>query len=121
MGFVRNLHDRSALEKREAEAALFLGGDGFVAWPGPAFRKFVDEVIVGNRMASGGFVIDGHTVTLADSDLPDPVLRGQSRRDGPSGSVRGIRRAAMHVERVVRGAAQSRPLRPASSARPRST
>ncbi len=39
--FVRNLHDRAALEKREAKR-LFLGGEGFVAWPGPAFRKFVD-------------------------------------------------------------------------------
>src|ERR1043165_9653046 len=56
--FVKNLHDRKALEKREAKR-LFLGGEGFVAWPGPAFRKFVDELIVGNRMASGGFVIDG--------------------------------------------------------------
>jgi len=69
--FVRNLHDREALEKREAKR-LFLGGAGFVAWPGPAFRKFVDELIVGNRLQSGGFVIDGHTVTLAD--LACPIL-----------------------------------------------
>jgi putative long chain acyl-CoA synthase len=94
--FVRNLHDRQALEKREAKR-LFLGGQGFVAWPGPAFRKFVDEVIVGNRMASGGFVVDGRTVTLAD--LACPILYFVGNRDemGRPGSVRGIRRAAPRV------------------------
>jgi putative long chain acyl-CoA synthase len=97
--FVRNLHDRGALEKREAKR-LFLGGEGFVAWPGPAFRKFVDEVIVGNRMASGGFVVDGHTVTLAD--LSSPILYFVGSRDemGKPAAVRGIRRAAPKVEKM---------------------
>lgn len=94
--FVRNLHDREALEKREARR-LFLGGAGFVAWPGPAFLKFVDELIVGNRLQSGGFVIDGHTVTLAD--LACPVLYFVGSRDamGRPAAVRGIRRAAPRV------------------------
>ena len=94
--FVRNLHDRAALEKREARR-LFLGGDGFVAWPGPAFRKFVDEVIVGNRMASGGFVIDGHAVTLADLTCPILYVVGSRDELGRPSSVRGIRRAAPRV------------------------
>jgi len=95
--FVKNLHDREALEKREAKR-LFLGGEGFVAWPGPAFRKFVDELIVGNRMQSGGFVIDGHTVTLAD--LTSPILYFVGSRDemGRPAAVRGIRRAAPKVD-----------------------
>jgi putative long chain acyl-CoA synthase len=95
--FVKNLHDRSALEKREAKR-LFLGGQGFVAWPGPAFRKFVDELIVGNRMQSGGFVIDGHSVTL--SDLTCPILYFVGSRDemGRPAAVRGIRRAAPKVD-----------------------
>src|SRR5215831_2578823 len=94
--FVKNLHDREALEKREAKR-LFLGGEGFVAWPGPAFRKFVDDLVVGNRMASGGFVIDGHTVTLAD--ITCPILYAVGSRDemGRPASVRGIRRAAPRV------------------------
>ncbi len=94
--FVKNLHDREALEKREAKR-LFLGGEGFVAWPGPAFRKFVDELIVGNRMASGGFVIDGHTVTLAD--LTCPILYAIGSRDemGRPAAVRGIQRACPRV------------------------
>jgi len=97
--FVRNLHDRAALEKREAKR-LFLGGQGFVAWPGPAFRKFVDEVIVGNRMASGGFVIDGHTVTLADLTCPILYFVGSRDEMGRPGAVRGIRRAAPHVTKM---------------------
>ncbi len=97
--FVRNLHDRAALEKREAKR-LFLGGGGFVAWPGPAFRKFVDEVIVGNRMASGGFVVDGRTVTLADLTCPILYYVGSRDEMGRPGSVRGIRRAAPRVTKM---------------------
>ena len=91
--FVKNLHDRTELEKREAKR-LFLGGEGFVAWPGPAFRKFVDELIVGNRMQSGGFVIDGHTVTLADLACPILYFVGSRDEMGRPAAVRGIRRAA---------------------------
>ena len=97
--FVRNLHDRSALEKREAKR-LFLGGQGFVAWPGPAFRKFVDDVIVGNRLASGGFVVDGHTVSLADLTCPILYFVGSRDEMGRPGAVRGIRRAAPHVPKM---------------------
>lgn len=99
LDFVRNLHDRSALEKREAKR-LFLGGQGFVAWPGPAFRKFVDEVVVDNRLASGGFVVDGHTVTLADLTCPILYFVGSRDEMGRPGAVRGIRRAAPHVPKM---------------------
>jgi putative long chain acyl-CoA synthase len=95
--FVRNLHDRSALEKREAKRS-FLAGDGFVAWPGPAFRKFVDDMVVANRMASGGFVVDGATVTLADITCPVLYFVGDRDEMGRPAAVRGIRRAAPHAE-----------------------
>jgi len=94
--FVKNLHDREALEKREARR-LFLGGDGFVAWPGPALRKFVDELVVSNRMASGGFVIDGHTVALADITCPILYFVGSRDEMGRPAAVRGIRRACPRV------------------------
>ena len=94
--FVKNLHDREALEKREAKR-LFLGGEGFVAWPGPAFRKFVDELVVGNRMALGGFVIDGHTVSLADLTCPILYFVGERDEMGRPAAVRGIRRASPGV------------------------
>ncbi|MDQ3370095.1 MAG: alpha/beta fold hydrolase, partial [Myxococcota bacterium] len=95
--FVKNLHDRQALEKREAKR-LFLGGQGFVAWPGPAFRKFVDELIVGNRMQSGGFVIDSRTVTLADITCPILYFVGSRDELGRPAAVRGIRRATPRVD-----------------------
>jgi len=91
--FVSKLHDRKALEKREAKR-LFLRGGGFVAWPGPALRKFVDDMIVGNRMSSGGFVIDGQTVTLADITCPVLYFVGERDDMARPAAVRGIRRAA---------------------------
>jgi len=96
-GFLGKLHDRQALEKREAKR-LFLAGEGFVAWPGPALRKFVDEVIVRNRMASGGFVIDGRPVTLAD--ITCPILCCVGLRDDMARppSVRGIHKAAPNAD-----------------------
>ncbi len=97
--FVKKLHDRKALEKREAKR-LFLGGEGFVAWPGPAFRKFVDDVIVGNRMASGGMVIDGHAVALADLTCPILYFVGDRDEMGRPSAVRGIRRAAPRVDKM---------------------
>lgn len=95
--FVGKLHDRQALEKRESRRR-FLGGEGFVAWPGPALRTFVDEYIVANRMASGGFVIDGRTVSLAD--LTCPILYFVGLRDDIArpASVRAIRSAAFNAD-----------------------
>lgn len=95
--FVQKLHDRQALEKREARRR-FLGGEGFVAWPGPALRKFIDEFVVHNRMLSGGFVIGGRTVTL--SELRCPVLSFVGSRDefARPQAVRAITRAAPHAE-----------------------
>lgn len=95
--FVQKLHDRSALEKRESRRR-FLGGEGFVAWPGPALRKFVDEFIVHNRLASGGFVIDGRTVTLADLRCPILYFVGETDEIARAPSVRAIRAAAPAAE-----------------------
>ncbi len=95
--FVRKLHDRQALEKRESRRR-FLAGEGFVAWPGPALRKFVDDFIVGNRMLSGGFVINGRTVTLAD--ITAPVLYFVGGRDDIArpAAVRAIKQAVPAAE-----------------------
>jgi putative long chain acyl-CoA synthase len=90
--FVKKLHDRQALEKREIRRR-FLAGEGFVAWPGPALLKFIDEFIVHNRMVKGGFVIDGKSVTLAD--IHSPVLYFVGSRDDIArpAMVRAITRA----------------------------
>ncbi|HJL14195.1 MAG TPA: alpha/beta fold hydrolase [Sandaracinaceae bacterium LLY-WYZ-13_1] len=95
--FVGKLHDRKALEKREARRR-FLGGEGFVAWPGPALRTFVDEFIVANRMASGGFVIDGRTVSLADVTCPILFFVGLNDDIARPAAVRAIRSAAFNAE-----------------------
>jgi putative long chain acyl-CoA synthase len=95
--FVAKLHDRKALEKREARRR-FLGGEGFVAWPGPALRTFVDEFIVANRMASGGFVIDGRTVSLADITCPVLFFVGLNDDIARPAAVRAIRSAAFNAD-----------------------
>jgi putative long chain acyl-CoA synthase len=95
--FVRVLHDRQALEKRESKR-LFLRGEGFVAWPGPALRTFIDEVVVANRMSVGGFVIDGRTVTLADIERPILYFVGERDEMARPEAVRGISRAAPRAE-----------------------
>lgn len=95
--FLGKLHDRKALARREGRRR-FLAGEGFVAWPAPALRTFIDEFIVHNRMLSGGFVIDGRTVTLAD--IRCPVLAFIGSRDilAQPPSVRAIRDAAPDAE-----------------------
>lgn len=91
--FLRNLHDRGALVRREARRR-FLGGDGFVAWPGPAFRAFVDQFVVHNRMLSGGFVLDGRTVSLADITCPVLAFIGTRDELARPAAVRAIAQAA---------------------------
>jgi putative long chain acyl-CoA synthase len=95
--FVRKLHDRQALEKREARRR-FLGGEGFVAWPGPALKKFIDEFVVHNRMLSGGFVVDGRTVTLADITRPVLFFVGERDTIANEKAIRAIRGAAPNAE-----------------------
>ena len=97
MDFVRKLHDRQALEKREARRR-FLGGEGFVAWPGPALKKFIDEFVVHNRMVSGGFVVDGRTVTLADLTCPVMFFVGERDTIANESAIRAIRAAAPNAE-----------------------
>ncbi|MBI4702601.1 MAG: AMP-binding protein [Deltaproteobacteria bacterium] len=95
--FVRKLHDRRALERRESRRR-FLGGEGFVAWPGPALRRFIDEFVVHNRMLSGGMVIEGRTVTLADIRCPILYFVGLRDDFARPAAVRAIRHAAPHAE-----------------------
>ncbi len=97
LDFVSKLHDRQALEKREARRR-FLGGEGFVAWPGPALKTFIDEFVVHNRMLSGGFVIDGRTVTLADIRCPVLFFVGERDTIANESAIRAIRGAAPNAE-----------------------
>lgn len=104
--FLRTLHDRDRTMKREARRK-FLGGEGFVAWPGPAFRAFVEDFVVHNRMLSGGFVIDGRTVSLADIKCPILAVMGSTDEIARPPTIRAIRDAApdadVHFATVAAG------------------
>ncbi len=97
LDLVKVLPNREAMEKRELQRR-FLGGEGFVAWPGPALHKFIDEMIINNRMMLGGFVIDGRTVTLADITAPILYFVGSRDEFGRPPSVRAINQAAPRAE-----------------------
>jgi putative long chain acyl-CoA synthase len=91
--FLRSIHDRDRIIKREARRR-FIKGAGFVAWPGPALRAFVEDFVVHNRMLSGGFVIDGHTVSLADLSCPILAFVGSTDELARPQTVRAIADAA---------------------------
>jgi putative long chain acyl-CoA synthase len=95
--FVRKLHDRQELARRESRRR-FLAGEGFVAWPGPALRRFFDDFVVHNRMVAGGIVIDGRTVTLADIQQPILAFVGDRDEFARPAAVRAIQRAAPSAE-----------------------
>ncbi len=95
--FVANLHDREALERHEAKRS-FLGGDGFVWWPGPAFRTFVDQVLVENRLTSGGFVVDGRVVSMEDVTVPVLAFLGERDDFAHAEAVRAIHRVAPNAQ-----------------------
>jgi acyl-CoA synthetase (AMP-forming)/AMP-acid ligase II/poly(3-hydroxyalkanoate) synthetase len=92
--FFTILDDRDALKRREIQRR-FLGGEGFVAWPGPAMRRFVDDLIVNNRMFAGGLVINNHATSLSDIKIPILYFVGSRDTFGRPASVRAINKAAV--------------------------
>jgi len=93
MQFVLHLHDRDSLLPREGQRR-FLMDQGWVAWPGPALAELVKQFVVSNRMLSGGFVIDGRPVTLADVECPILCFVGSSDDIAPPETVRAVAQAA---------------------------
>jgi putative long chain acyl-CoA synthase len=87
------LYDREAMRRREAQRR-FLGSEGWVAFPGPALRDFIAEFVVHNRLLSGGLVIGGRPVTLADITCPVLAFVGEVDELARPATVRSIRRAA---------------------------
>lgn len=91
------------LDDEEALARIlpkrrFLGGEGFIAWPGPALRKFIDDFVVDNRMKRGGFIIEGRALSLADIEAPILCVLGTSDDLAQPDAVRGIVDAAKNAE-----------------------
>lgn len=93
MDFVRQLHDRDALLPREAQRR-FLEKDGFVAYSGPAIAELLKQFIAHNRMMTGGFVIEGKLVSLAEITCPVLAFVGEVDDIGQPIAVRGIQLAA---------------------------
>ena len=95
--FLQGLHDRERLAPRERQRR-FMQGEGWVAWPGPALAEFIRQFIAHNRMLTGGFVIGGRLVTLADIDCPVLAFVGEVDEIAQEAAVRGIMRAAPRAE-----------------------
>ena len=95
--FLTGLHDRDALLRREGQRR-FLASEGWVAWPGPALGEFVEQFLVHNRMVSGGFVIGGRTLTLADITCPILTFVGLTDEIARPEAVRSIRQAVPRAE-----------------------
>ncbi|MCH5641371.1 MULTISPECIES: AMP-binding protein [unclassified Gordonia (in: high G+C Gram-positive bacteria)] len=95
--FLRRLHDRDALLPRE-DQRRFLEADGWVAWSGPAIAELLRQFVAHNRMVSGGFVINGDLVSLAEITCPVLAFVGTADDIGQPAAVRGIVRAAPHAE-----------------------
>lgn len=91
--FLGLLPNRDALAQREPRRR-FLNGEGFVAWPAPALRRLIDEVVVKNLLAQGGLVINQRPVTLADIRVPILSYVGLRDEIATPASVRAIHRAA---------------------------
>ncbi|MFT4126943.1 MAG: AMP-binding protein [Gordonia sp. (in: high G+C Gram-positive bacteria)] len=91
--FLLRLHDRDALLPRE-DQRRFLEADGWVAWSAPAIAQLLREFVAHNRMVSGGFVINGDLVTLAEITCPVLAFIGDADDIGQPVAVRGIVRAA---------------------------
>ncbi len=97
LDFLLQLHDRDALLPRE-DQRRFLEAEGWVAWSGPAIAELLRQFVSHNRMMSGGFVINGDLVTLAEITCPVLAFVGTADDIGQPAAVRGILRAAPKAE-----------------------
>ena len=95
--FLLNLYDRERLLRREAQRR-FLATEGWVAYPGPALHDFLDQMLVHNRMLSGGLVIGDRSVSLADVTCPILTFVGETDEIARPPAVRAIRHAAPLAE-----------------------
>ena len=92
ISLLKMLDDKDAILKGEDQRSFM--NDGFVAWPGPAMLEFMRQMLLGNRMVSGGSVIEGRTVSLTDITCPMLAVIGANDTIARPRSVRGIVEAA---------------------------
>ncbi|MEZ0121714.1 MAG: AMP-binding protein [Candidatus Reddybacter sp.] len=92
ISLLKMLDDKDAILKGEDQRSFM--SDGFVAWPGPAMLEFMRQMLLGNRMVSGGCVIEGRTVSLTDITCPMLAVIGGNDTIARPRSVRGVVEAA---------------------------
>jgi len=95
--FASQLYDREALQEREG-MRRFLESEGWTAFPGPALKEFIEQLLSHNRMLQGGFVIDEHSATLASITCPILAFTGDTDSIAPAQTVHAIRAAAPRAE-----------------------
>ena len=93
--FFKQLHNRRALEQQERRRR-FLHGEGFVGFPGPALDDLVD-LMLDNRLAKGGLVIEGKTVSLVDVTCPILYFIATNDALAPRPVVTAVAQAAPHA------------------------
>ena len=92
--FVRRLYDRESLQQKEG-MRRFLQGEGWTAFPGPALRDLMKQLVAGNRMLQGGLVIDGAIGDPGGSDLSHSRFRRTLGYDRTAaGGAADLRRCA---------------------------
>ncbi|MEZ0151711.1 MAG: hypothetical protein AB9Q18_05370 [Candidatus Reddybacter sp.] len=75
-----------------------MGGEGFAAWPGQALNEFLQQMFLGNRLVSGGCIIEGRAISLTEITCPILVVIGSNDEIASAGSVRGIADAVPNAE-----------------------
>ncbi len=91
------LGDRDKLQKLEP-TRRFLGGEGFTAWPGPALRQFIDDLMIENRIQTGGLVIRGKAFSLNQIAVPILYFVGLDDDIANPDSVKAIAKSAPEAE-----------------------
>lgn len=95
--FAKRLYDREALLQREG-MRRFMDDEAWTAFPGPALRDVIQELVSHNRLLRGGVVIGDRTVTLADITCPILAFTGETDAIAPPLTVRAIHSAAPRAE-----------------------
>lgn len=93
-------HQRGVLDDDMAARRSVIGQRSFENWSGRALSTFADELLLSNRLLSGGFLVDGKVCSLADLNLP--ILYFVAERDDLArpAAVRAIQRAAPQVQEL---------------------
>jgi putative long chain acyl-CoA synthase len=94
--YVLALHDREALLPRERQRR-FLGGEGWIGWPGPALAEAMEQFSEA-RYLNGGLVYGDRAAGLADVTCPVLVVIGEVDEFGPAHQVRQIGQAAPNAD-----------------------